>query len=184
MNAVLIGMKHSGKSTLGAALAARWQCPFHDVDRLIESTYECDAQERLTVRELLARHGNDRFRELEGQVVCELYLRLSRSEARNVISLGGRTALNGAVSQLLSGIGTLVYLEVPAEELYARLKRRGLPPFLQGEDPFGQFLALCQERQPHYERLADLVVSLAGTDAEEAAALLALRLEEYWNARQ
>ena len=184
MNAVLIGMKHSGKSTLGAALAARWQCPFHDVDRLIESTYECDAQERLTVRELLTHHGDRRFREVEGQVVCELYLRLCGSERRNVISLGGRTALNEAVSQLLPDIGTLVYLDVPAEELFARIERRGLPPFLQGEDPFGQFLALCRERQPHFERLAELVVRLAGTDEQEATALISDRLEEHWNARE
>ena len=117
-------------------------------------------------------------------MVCELYLRLCGSERRNVISLGGRTALNEAVSQLLPDIGTLVYLDVPAEELFARIERRGLPPFLQGEDPFGQFLALCRERQPHFERLAELVVRLAGTDEQEATALISDRLEEHWNARE
>ena len=67
MNVVLIGMKHCGKSTLGSALAARWECPFHDVDTMIESTYQCDAQESLSVREILAEHGEPRFREIEGQ---------------------------------------------------------------------------------------------------------------------
>ena len=55
MNIVLIGMKYCGKSTLGAALARWWACPFYDVDRMIEQTYACDAgdsQIRITIPKL------------------------------------------------------------------------------------------------------------------------------------
>lgn len=82
MQVVLIGMKHCGKSTLGAALAARWGCPFFDVDPMMEAVYECDTGKRLTVRELWAAEGADIFRQLESQVVCDLYLRWNSRRQR------------------------------------------------------------------------------------------------------
>ena len=111
MNVVLIGMKHCGKSTLGAALARRRACPFYDVDRMIEQTDACDADETLTVRELFARHGERRFHQIESHVVCELYLKLDQPEATNVVALDGRTATNAQTSQLLAGMGLVVYLQ-------------------------------------------------------------------------
>lgn len=168
MNLTLIGMKHCGKSTLGAALAAKWRCPFYDVDRMIESHYACDTGERLSFREIFARRGEDYFRELETQVVCELYLRVSESKGSCVIAVGGRTALNRKVDELLSALGQIVYLEVSPEELLSRVTRAGLPPFLDEKDPAKHFLDLCRERAPHYQRLANLTVNLDGLDADAA----------------
>jgi len=183
MKVVLIGMKHCGKSTLGAALAARWGCPFYDVDPMMEAIYACDTGRRLTVRELWVQEGEGTFRQLESQVICDLYLRLSRSAASHVVAVGGRTALNPQVRALLGGIGRKVYLQVAPEELLARATRAGWPPFLDPENPAADFLTLCREREPYYQQQADLVVNLDGLAVDEALEVLVRRLEDFSHAR-
>jgi shikimate kinase len=179
MNVTLIGMKHCGKSTLGAALANRWGCPFYDVDQMIEERYACDHDQSLTVREIYRTHGEDYFRELETQVVCELYLSLQNSTAPHVIAVGGRTALNKRVDELLGALGLIVYLEVSPEEMFQRVVRGGLPPFVNEKDPVMDFLELYQERVPHYQRLANLTVNLNGLDPGAALEKLCRALENH-----
>jgi shikimate kinase len=182
MNVVLIGMKHCGKSTLGAALARRWRCAFYDVDTMIEDTHACDTGIRAAVREIFARFGEDHFHQVEGHVVCELYLKLQEPERPHVVALGGRTATNERVRDLLAGIGTIVYIRVPPDELYRRVKASGLPPFVDAGDPQASFDEILRQREPEYERLADLTVDVGGLSVDAAADELVRRLQEYAHA--
>lgn len=168
MIVTLIGMKHCGKTTLGTALAARWGCPFHDVDQMIEERHACKSGQWLSVREIFTQEGEQRFHELETQVVCELYLRLSDATDNSVIAVGGRTALNTKVDELLTALGVIVYLEVSLAEMFARVQRGGLPPFVNEKDPMGHFAKLHAERTPHYGRLANLTVNLDGLGPDAA----------------
>ena len=179
MNVILIGMKHCGKSTLGAALAARWGCRFHDVDRLMEEQHACATGQRLSVREIFATRGEAAFGELEADVVAALYLALTGATDAHVVALGGRTVLNERIGALLSGLGTIVYLAVSPEEMFARVLKGGLPPFLDKEDPVMQFLELYKERVPYYEKFADLTVHLDGLDIMAATEKLCRALETY-----
>jgi shikimate kinase len=172
MNVVLIGMKHCGKSTIGKALAARLECPFYDVDPMIEDTHACDTGDKLSVREIFERHGETHFHRIEGHAVCELYLKLDRPGSRAVVALGGRTALNSTVCGLLRAIGPVVYLHVAPEVIFERVERSGIPPFLDADDPAGDFMALYRKRHPRYEELADLIVDINGLDPDRAADLL------------
>lgn len=183
MNVVLIGMKHCGKSTLGKALADRWECPFYDVDEMIETLHACDTGRHLSVREVFSRFGEEYFHRLEGQVVCDLFLKLYRPGARNVIALGGRTAMNERIRDLLDGIGLIVYIQVSPQELLRRVERSGLPPFLDDADPAGDFLNLCRQREPHYEQLANVVINVEGLDIPTAVDALVRRIEEHEDAR-
>ena len=183
MNVVLIGMKHCGKSTVGVALAERWGCAFHDVDRMIEATHACAGEREQSVREMFREHGEDHFRQIEGQVVCDLYLNLNRPGNAGVVALGGRTATNRSVADLLGGIGLVVFLDPDPSELWARVERGGLPPFVEGEDPAAAFAALCAERRPQYERIADLVVKLDRLGVDEALEKLVRSIEEHADAR-
>lgn len=183
MIVTLIGMKHCGKSTLGRLLAARWNCPFYDVDRLIEERHACQSGMALGVREIYSSGGERQFQQLETQVVCQLHLSLSRDRNPAVIALGGRTALNQEVDTLLADLGLIVYLEVPADELFERVLRSGLPPFLEPTDPRAHFRRLCRERDPLYRRLAQLTVPLGGLDTGAALEALCRHIEEHIRAQ-
>jgi len=172
MNVVLIGMKHCGKSTIGKALAARWECPFYDVDPRIEIYHEREAGQKLSVREIFDRYGEAYFHRIEGHVVCELYLKLDRPGSQTVVALGGRTALNATVCGLLRAIGPVVYLRVAPDVIFQRIERSGIPPFLDAGDPASDFMALYRKRHPRYEELADLTVSIDGLDPNGAVDVL------------
>lgn len=178
MNVVLIGMKHCGKSTIGRALAARRECPFYDVDPMIEAYHACEAGKKLSVREIFQQHGEGPFHRVEGHVVCELYLKLDRPGSQSVVALGGRTALNVTVCGLLRAIGPVVYLRVAPDAIFDRIERSGIPPFLDAGDPAGDFAALYQKRHPRYQDLADLTVDIDGLDPEAAAEVLQANIDE------
>ncbi|HUI05940.1 MAG TPA: shikimate kinase [Verrucomicrobiae bacterium] len=183
MNVILIGMKHCGKTTLGSALAARWGCPFYDIDRMIEEYNSSETGQQLTVREIFTTGGEGRFRELEAKAVCDLFLRLDKSDGSNVVAVGGRTALNKKVEALLSAMGLVVYLDVSPDEMFTRVTRSGLPPFVDENDPENHFLQLHKERAPYYQRLARLTVKLDGLDADAALEKLCRGIEEYGRTR-
>ena len=168
MNITLIGMKHCGKSTLGAALARRRGCRFHDADRMLEDRHARHTDQRQSVREIFAERGEEYFRQLELEVVGELQHLLRDSTEPHVIALGGRTPLNARVDQLLGPLSRIVYLEVAPDEMFARVERSGLPPFIDQDNPREHFLALYRERDPRYRDAADLTVNLDGLDPEAA----------------
>lgn len=164
---VLLGMKHSGKSTLGRRLAGRWGCPFHDTDEVLEAFYAGPggAGARVPAREIFARLGPDGFFDAEAAALADLASRLGGGS--HVIAAGGRTPLNPKAQPLLRSLGLAVLLEVPAETLWQRVIRGGVPAFLGTEDPRGEFLALARAREPEYRGFADLVVALDPRGAVE-----------------
>ena len=62
----LIGLRATGKSTVGRLLAERLGVPFRDADAVLEARAGC------TIREIFAKEGEAHFRDLESQVLCEL----------------------------------------------------------------------------------------------------------------
>ena len=68
----LVGLPGSGKSTIGRYLARRWSVPFVDVDVAIEEQIQC------SIREFFAKEGEDRFREVEQDVLAQLLKSLKR----------------------------------------------------------------------------------------------------------
>ena len=172
-------MKHCGKTTLGQALAARWNYMFLDVDKMIEERNACEGGGYLGVRDIFTLHGEERFVELETAVVCELYLRLDNSPDNHVISVGGRTALNTQVDELLAALGLIVYLEVSPDEMFMRVQRTGIPAFIDQTDPAKHFQELYRQRDPHYRRLANLVVNVEKLDPVVALNKLSHAIEQY-----
>ena len=170
MRLILLGMKHSGKSTLGRDIAGRLGCPFYDVDELIEDHIERQEGERLSVREVFRRLGPEGFSEIEKQVVFALYQRLDGQEPKYVLALGGRTPLNRDLGPVLGRMGTAVFLDVDPQRLWDRVSRAGVPPFLDPQHPREDFLEMHQSRVGAYRRVADITVPLdAEADPEQNA---------------
>lgn len=149
---ILMGMKHTGKSTLGKLLAQRLDLPFHDTDDAIT---ELSGK---TPRQLFDEGGAKLMMETE-TAACR---NLSRQSA-SIIATGGGLADNGEALEILKSNGLLVYLDTPFDLLYERIlesaRRDGrLPKFLQGGDPLRLFQELFTRRSEIYATMADVCI--------------------------
>lgn len=154
MNVWLVGMPGSGKSTVGRAVAARLGARFEDTDRAVERR----AGRR--VAEIFEAEGEAAFRRLESEVLADL-----AREDGLVVSCGGGAVLDPANREVMRRSGTVVFLEVQAEALAARLEAAEARPVLAGRDP----VDLWAERAPAYRAAAHHAVDASGA-AEEVAA--------------
>jgi shikimate kinase len=184
MNIVLLGMKHCGKSTIGRALAERWECPLHDVDDRIEAGHHTETGQPMSVRQIFTTRNEDYFHQIEQRAIRALADELQNSKQQAVLALGGRTPLDQTFDNLLPTLGTCVYLKVNPEELFRRIKQNGLPPFLNTSDPLIDLVRLINRREPAYQRIAELTIELNGLDPAESFDRVLNNIEEYRHGRQ
>lgn len=140
MAIVLVGMPASGKSTIGAQLAAELGWPFVDVDAMIE------AESGRLIREIFADEGEARFRELEVDATLRA---LSRSA---VVALGGGAVTSPVIRSALGG-HEVVWLDVSVPVATRRAGMSQLRPLLLG-DVRERMQKLAAERFPLYEAVA------------------------------
>jgi 3-dehydroquinate synthase len=161
------GCMGAGKSSVGKALASKLGRAFIDLDE------EVALHTGMRPGEIIERRGEERFREIEGEVLRRLALADGR-----VVALGGGTLERRENLELVQRTGKLVYLEAPAEQLAARLNTEEMAsrPLLRG-DPVARLRELLTRREPTYRR-ADLIVPTAGHSVEEVALELARPLVE------
>lgn len=159
-------------------MARAWGCPWQDTDALVSSRLP----QGDTVRSFYQRAGRDAFEDLEYQAVKDA---LEECREPGVWSTGGGLCDNPRLSSLLASRGILVYLRCPEEILWKRIERRGIPPFLDPEDPRASFHALYARRDALYDRLCPLVVQLPfKPDAEGNALYVRQRVEAFDGAQQ
>jgi shikimate kinase len=118
----------------------------------------------MSVSEIFAERGEEGFRELEAQVLGEVaaYKNLA------VATGGGIVLRRHNWSYLQHGI--VVWLDVPAELLMARLQGDTTRPLLRNPDPKGKLQQLLEERQSLYAQ-ADVRVSVGeGETPQQVAA--------------
>jgi len=162
---ILVGPKHSGKTSTGKALAKLISGTFFDLD---------DELARLSgksPRELFLQ-GEQAFREAELGAAKHL-LQLINMEQHTalhepyIIATGGGIVDNPPAMDLLKHSGTIIYLELSPETAWKRIQitaeRSGsLPPFLRTGDPEKTHRKLHERRANLYRELADLII-----DAEQ-----------------
>ena len=88
---ILIGMKSSGKTTIGRILARKLGLRFTDVDAEVERLHFEQTGERLRFREIFKKHGKDHFRHLETAALRALSA--AQNERPIVLATGGGTSL-------------------------------------------------------------------------------------------
>jgi len=162
----LVGMMGSGKSRVGALLAARLGRPFVDTDRVVE------ARAGATIVEIFAREGETGFRARERDAIMEAAGRGA------VVSLGGGAIAQPGAADGLAASGTIVYLRARPETLARRVGEGEERPLLRGLDAAGRLAklrALLAEREKHYERAA-LVIDTDEDNEDFVAGMLARRL--------
>ena len=113
----LVGFMAAGKTTVARSLAGRLGWRAEDIDELIE------ARERRTVADIFARSGEPYFRTLERDI-----LRLLLPLRHIVVATGGGTFMDPDNRVAINMDGVSVWLDVPLDELVARLPADGRRP--------------------------------------------------------
>ncbi|WP_295936593.1 shikimate kinase [uncultured Alistipes sp.] len=157
----LIGYMGCGKSTLGRRLARRLDTSFADTDSLVEQ------HEGASVSDVFRYEGEDRFREVEREVLEQVIAECSDA----VVSTGGGLPVWRDNMVRMNETGVTVYLRRSAEQIarrmspYGRLKR----PRLRGLDD-GQLVEFMTRdmavREPFYSQ-AQIVLDCDGVSDEE-----------------
>lgn len=147
-NLVLIGMPGSGKSTIGAALAALTGREAIDLDeRIVQKTGR-------SIPDIFAADGEAAFRALEHEVAAEC-----GAESGKILITGGGVVKTPENYAALHQNGRIYQLLRPLELLSTDGR-----PLSQGRD----LAALWTERAPLYERFCDAAADNSGTVEQTA----------------
>lgn len=165
---VLVGMMGAGKTAVGRELARRLDVPFTDSDAEIE------AAANQTIAEIFARDGEPFFRQKEAQVIARLM-----AAAPGVLSVGGGAFLAPPTRALIAAQGVSVWLKVPLDLLWSRVRRKSTRPLLQTPDPRASLACLLAEREPVYA-LADLTIEAQPDHSIETTASRVHEALSFW----
>lgn len=173
---ILIGMKSSGKTTIGRIVAQKLGLRFTDVDAEVERRYLEQTGEKLGFREIFQRHGKAHFRSLETAALQGLAA--AQSEWPIVLATGGGLPLAEENRALMQNMGLVVFLDAAAEVLLPRIIRGGIPAFFPyPEDPARSLEELLAARRPIYGSLAQITVPCRSEPPETIADRIIHQLE-------
>ncbi|XOF34462.1 MAG: shikimate kinase [Candidatus Electrothrix sp. YB6] len=173
---VLIGMKSSGKTTTGNALAKMLNVRFIDIDSELEQEHCAAKKEQLPFREIFKKYGRDYFRELETRTLTKLHSTLKGKDY--VLATGGGLPLEESNRELLNGMGTIVFLDISSDSLLPRIISGGIPPFFPYPDnPEKSLKELLATRRPMYEQVADITLKCSSESPDILVEKIVERLE-------
>lgn len=159
MHVLLMGLRCSGKTTVGPLLAQRLGCLFVDLDERTAAKAG-----KSTAGEALGSLGEPGFRAAELRALREVL----ETGTPMVVALGGGTpTAPGAAAMIMDAqarrAAVVVYLRAAPEVLMERMRAGGHAsrPSLTGAGAVEEVAVLFQKRDPLYTRLADRVVDAA-----------------------
>jgi shikimate kinase len=154
----LVGMPGAGKTVVGRELAGRLGVPFVDLDAEIER------EEGRPVGVIFSEQGEASFRAMEAAALVD-----AGTHDPSVVSCGGGVVLEPANRIALRNTGTVVYLDVPLEQLRDRVRPAAERPLIREE---GDIERLLEDRGPLYREFAAHVVDGSGAPGEVADAIV------------
>lgn len=165
---ILIGIKHSGKTSLGKQLAEHYGLPFVDIDFVIEK------MTGKPPRQLYAEEGAGAFMYAE-ENACRKAAELI-ADKNAVIATGGGICDNPPALTFLRPLGKFVYLcveeKIAADRIMAKVKKlssgiwQGLPAYIATRSPETEtecraiFHTYFTERTAIYAGIAECTVNL------------------------
>lgn len=155
---VLIGIPGSGKSTVGARLAAAFGVALADLDDLVETEFDAPAPE------VFATRGEPAYRAVEERVA------LVALAGSGVVALSSGVIESERVRQALAEL-PVVWLRVSVTTATRRLSmnRYGMAALVAIRDRMD---AMLEQRAPWYEAAATLAVDTDRRSAEQVASAI------------
>ncbi|MCP3918702.1 MAG: shikimate kinase [bacterium] len=166
----LVGLRCSGKTTVGRALAARLGTSFRDLDEALVDLARTDREPRPSAGDLLAELGVGRFRDLEQRALEGLLA----GTVPGVIATGGGCVEREANRLLLAGRTCCVWLRAPVEVLGARLAADSTsrPALDGGSDPVAEIAAIARRREDLYRTVAHVDIDTGSLAPAEVLELV------------
>jgi shikimate dehydrogenase len=158
MNIVLIGMRGSGKTAVGKILAQRLGRELIEMDELIAE------KAGLSIPETVAKHGWERFRDLEEEITAEV------AKRDNIINAtGGGVVVRDSNVSRLKQKGLVVWLTADIDTLLQRIGEDKSRPLLKGKSRREDMEITLAERQPLYQKAADITIDTENRTPEAVA---------------
>jgi shikimate kinase len=167
-NLILIGLRASGKSTLGRQLSQKLARPFVDLDDSASALLESNGP-----GEAIEKYGIGAFRDAESQA-----LKTALDRKNQILALGGGTpTAPGCADMLRMSSDRVIYLRALPKTLEMRLASTDNSdrPALVGEDVFSEVQALFDQRDTMYQALSETVIHTDGVSQDAVmSALIAI----------
>ena len=160
----LIGMMGSGKSSVGKLLANKLQFSIIDIDKEIEK------DEKLSIKEIFEKKGEDYFREIESK-----YLLRKRNSA--VVSCGGGIVLNKKNREFLKTNGYTIYLKSSILTLEKRLLNENGRPLLSNDNLKETLINIYSKRKTLYTSSANTTIITDRRSVKEVCELIIKKLK-------
>jgi XRE family aerobic/anaerobic benzoate catabolism transcriptional regulator len=158
----LVGLRGAGKSTLGRKLAAELDCPFVEINKVIEQEYGA------AISILIENSGVGAFRRYE-RAALE---RVIAENDRVVIATAGGIVANADTYALLLRRTHAVWLKASPQEHMTRVMRQGdFRPMERNREAMEDLKAILDARSADYSR-AESQVDTAGQTAAQSLAKL------------
>ncbi|TAN34430.1 hypothetical protein EPN29_03440 [bacterium] len=157
----LLGFMGSGKTVVGALVAARAGARFHDLDLMIEQ------EAGMTIADIFATRTEAAFRALEKELLPKALT------PGSVVALGGGTLIDDANWRLVATQSMTVYLEVPFQAMWGRVHAQSGRPLIAGRSR-DEIEALFERRRPRYEE------SSCRVDGDRPAEVVAAEVMRLW----
>jgi len=159
-------MPGGGKSTVGRHLSRRLGATFTDSDAAIERHIGC------SIRTFFEQEGEERFRDIETQVLDDLI-----QSSSGVVATGGGIVLREVNREMLRARSVCVYLRSTPEELFRRVRHDSKRPLLQVADPLAKLRELFAKRDPLYRQTAHFVIETGRPSVPALVNMILMQLE-------
>ncbi|OAG26941.1 shikimate kinase [Thermodesulfatator autotrophicus] len=163
MKIVLIGFRATGKTSVGKELARRLGLPFLDLDEYIVNKVG------KSITEIVEEKGWPYFRELEKEALYEMGQRDNL-----VLALGGGSVMHTDEMDLIKANSSLIWLKAQPQVILLRLeqdeKSCSFRPSLTNKSLEEEVACILAQREPLYQRYADLIIETDHLNTEEVVA--------------